>query len=159
MTISGLEVKRQHRPLPRKALRLLKSLADRALPALKVGRLQVVLPNGATIEWLGTQDGPAASISLRRWRALWRLVIEGEDGVDNGYIDGDWSTPDLLQLFNLIMHNETAATQRNKTWLLSRTTNRVSICCGPTRAAAAAATLRRITTSAMTFLVPGSIRG
>jgi cyclopropane-fatty-acyl-phospholipid synthase len=124
MTIGRLDVK-SRQPLARRAIRFWTSLADRTLPGLKVGRLHVTLPNGAVFERIGRHDGPAASVSLKRWRALWRLVIEGEDGVPNGYIEGDWSTPDLLQLFSLVMHNETTITPRNKKWLLSRATNRL----------------------------------
>jgi cyclopropane-fatty-acyl-phospholipid synthase len=120
MTTERLDIK-SRQPL----LRFWTSLADRALPALRAGHLQITLPNGAIFERNGRQDGPTASVSLKRWRALWRLAVEGEDGVPNGYIEGDWSTPDLLQLFNLVMHNETAVTPRNKKWLLSRATNRL----------------------------------
>jgi cyclopropane-fatty-acyl-phospholipid synthase len=124
MTLGRLDIK-SRQPLAGRAFRTWAGLADRALPALKAGRLHVTLPNGAIFERIGRQDGPAASVSLRRWRALWRLAVEGEDGVANGYIEGDWTTPDLLQLFNLVMHNETAITPRNKKWLLSRAGNRL----------------------------------
>ncbi|MGB7034265.1 MAG: cyclopropane-fatty-acyl-phospholipid synthase family protein [Xanthobacteraceae bacterium] len=98
---------------------------DQALPALQAGRLQLVLPNGEAIYRSGDHPGPAATVSLRCWRGLWRILMEGENGVSNGYLDGDWSTPDLSQLLELGMHNGAALTPRAKSWLSSLTSNRI----------------------------------
>ncbi len=62
---------------------------------------------------------------LRRWRAPWRILIEGEDGLSSGYIDGDWTTPDLAALFDLGMQNETSLEPQTKSWLLSLVRNRL----------------------------------
>jgi cyclopropane-fatty-acyl-phospholipid synthase len=79
---------------------------ERLLPQLRHGRLHLVLPNGQAIENRGIAPGPNASLRLRRWRGLTRIVLEGEDGFSNGYIDGDWTTPDLVQLLELGKDNE-----------------------------------------------------
>jgi cyclopropane-fatty-acyl-phospholipid synthase len=51
--------------------------------------------------------------------------MEGGNGVSNGYLDGDWSTPDLSQLLQLGMHNEAVLTARAKSWLSNLTGNRI----------------------------------
>jgi cyclopropane-fatty-acyl-phospholipid synthase len=100
-------------------------LLDRLLPDLQCGRLHLVLPNGQTVERRGEMEGLEATIAMRRWRAVWRLLLEGEDGFSSGYVDGDWTTQDLASLLDLGMRNETALTPRTKNWPLSFAFNRV----------------------------------
>jgi cyclopropane-fatty-acyl-phospholipid synthase len=118
VTLSGSSY--PSRDAARKA-RLRPSLAGRVLkrtiPALRAGRLHIVLPTGETVARHGAIAGPEASIVLRHWRGAWRLLTDGEDGIARGYIDGDWSTPDLAQLLELGMRNEAAVTPQTK-WRL-----------------------------------------
>jgi cyclopropane-fatty-acyl-phospholipid synthase len=93
-------------------LSLIGRLVDRALPALQAGRLQLVLPNGKAIERRGRDPGPDATLYAHRWRALWRIMIDGDDGFADGYVDGDWSSPDLGLLLDLFMRNEPALTRQ-----------------------------------------------
>ena len=67
----------------------------RAIPALDAGQLRLVLPNGEAIAGTGKESGPEAVLFIKRWRALWRMLRSGEHGFTDGYIDGDWTTPDL----------------------------------------------------------------
>jgi cyclopropane-fatty-acyl-phospholipid synthase len=101
-------------------------LVDRALPALQAGRLQLVLPNGEEIVRHGDDPGPEATLSVHRWRALWRMLFDGDHGFADGYLEGDWSTSELSQLLELFMRNETAlASQSSGRWL-SLARNRLS---------------------------------
>jgi cyclopropane-fatty-acyl-phospholipid synthase len=100
-------------------------LTDRLLPQLQTGRLHLVLPDGRTIVRRGAQAGPEATLTIRRWRALWRIFLDGEDGFSAGYIDGDWTTPDLASVLELGMCNEAALTPDTKRWLLSLMRNRI----------------------------------
>ena len=100
-------------------------LLDRLLPHLHAGRLHLTLPGGETVERRGASPGPEAALALRRWRAPWRILVEGEDGFSSAYIDGDWTTPDLAALFDLGMRNETALEPQSKSWLLSLVRNRL----------------------------------
>jgi cyclopropane-fatty-acyl-phospholipid synthase len=79
---------------PHVALRLI----DKALPALPKGNLRLTLPDGDTIERHGDTPGADATMIVHRWRGLWRMMLGGEDGFTEGYLDGDWSTPDLPQV-------------------------------------------------------------
>jgi hypothetical protein len=64
-------------------------LVDRALPRLPAGRLRLVLPNGQAILRQGDQAGPDATLAVQRWRALWRMLLDGDHGFADGYLDGD----------------------------------------------------------------------
>ena len=92
-------------------LGLISRLIDRAVPALQYGRLQLRLPNGDIIERYGSNGGPHAVLRANRWRALWRMLADGESGFSEGYLDGDWSTPALYDLLELFACND-AALQR-----------------------------------------------
>ena len=83
-------------------------LASRLIPRLAAGRLVVELPSGARIERAGAMPGPDVSICVHRFRAFLRLALGGEVGFAGSYVDGDWSTPDLVRFFELIVLNETA---------------------------------------------------
>jgi cyclopropane-fatty-acyl-phospholipid synthase len=87
---------------------LLCRIVDRTFPALQAGRLLITLPNGAVIERRGAGAGPDAAMAVHRWRGLWRMVRHGEHGFTESYLDGDWSTPELSELFEFFMHNEAA---------------------------------------------------
>jgi len=100
-------------------------LFDRAIPALRAGRLHVVLPNSDVVVREGAHAGLEASIVLRRWRGVWRILLDSEDGIAAGYIDGDWSTPDLAQLLEFGMHNEAAVSPQTKWRLPSFLRNRI----------------------------------
>jgi cyclopropane-fatty-acyl-phospholipid synthase len=93
-------------------------LVDRALPALPAGHLQLTLPNGEVIERRGKLAGPDAAITVHRWRGLRRMMLEGEPGFSEGYLDGDWSTPELSRLLEFCVHNEAAlSSQAASGWL------------------------------------------
>lgn len=92
----------------RPRLGLLGRAVDRALPRLRTGRLQLTLPNGAVIERRGAPAGPEAVMIVHRWRALWRIRRDGDNGFADSYLDGDWSTPDLGAVLELCMQNEAA---------------------------------------------------
>jgi cyclopropane-fatty-acyl-phospholipid synthase len=73
-------------------------LVARKLAGIVAGRIVVQMPNGARHVARGAAPGPEAVLVLHRWRALWRLLIEGDLGFAEAYMDADWSTPDLPAL-------------------------------------------------------------
>lgn len=80
-------------------------LLRRLLAGLRYGRLQFELPSGATFEKIGSEPGPEAVIRIHRWRMLRRVILSGDIGFAEGYINGDWSTPDLTDLIRLGARN------------------------------------------------------
>ncbi|WP_337268224.1 cyclopropane-fatty-acyl-phospholipid synthase family protein [Oryzifoliimicrobium ureilyticus] len=77
----------------------------RMLRNVHSGHIRITLPSGVTIEKRGLQAGPEALIVVRRWRALKRLVTAGDIGFAEGYIDGDWTTPDLTSVIRFAAKN------------------------------------------------------
>ena len=78
------------------------------LENIAFGRLTLVTPNGEPIFLCGRQPGPEATIYVRRWRMVPRLIFEGNIGFAKSYLDGDWTTPDIAALIDLAARNETA---------------------------------------------------
>jgi cyclopropane-fatty-acyl-phospholipid synthase len=87
--------------LPKSRARLL----DRLIGSLAYGRLRVVLPSGASFTRSGPAEGPDATIVLRNWRALRRVVFGGDIGFAEGFIEGDWTSPDRVALIQLLARN------------------------------------------------------
>jgi cyclopropane-fatty-acyl-phospholipid synthase len=93
---------------------LLARLAERFIPEI-AGSLTIHLPNGGVVHRTGLRFGPVAEIRIRRWRGLARMLLRGEPGFVDGYLDGDWSTPELDAIFDLFLVNEATLSPRSRT--------------------------------------------
>jgi cyclopropane-fatty-acyl-phospholipid synthase len=101
-------------------------LVDGAIPALLAGRLRLVLPNGETIERRGQANGPDAVMTVHRWRALRSMLLDGEYGFTDSYLNGEWTTPDLAQLLEFCTRNESALAVMATSGWLSLVRNRLA---------------------------------
>ena len=78
----------------------------RLLQGLKHGSLDVQLPDGGSAHFGNkSEDGPRAAIRLRNWNACGAALRSGDIGFAEGYIAGDWTTPDLTALLTLFIAN------------------------------------------------------
>lgn len=75
------------------------------VPALKTGHLTIVTPAGDRLNFAGKTPGPHGTVILRRWGGLWRCLLDGETGFAEAYMDGEWSTPDIVALLDLGVRN------------------------------------------------------
>lgn len=75
---------------------------------LQCGRLTIIAPNGTAREFRGTIQGPSATLQLNTLRAVRRFAIGGSLGFAEAYLDGDWDSPDLPRLLELLVLNEEA---------------------------------------------------
>ena len=75
------------------------------LERLRDGRLVVRLPDGGN-RVFGAGPSPAGEMTVHRWRFFARLLRGGDIGAGESYVDGDWSTPDLVGLSRLFLANE-----------------------------------------------------
>lgn len=100
-------------------------LFDRLLAGLGHGRLRVVLPSGAAFLRLGSDDGPEATLVIRRWRMLRRLLTGGDIGFAEGYIEGDWTSPDPVALIGLAARNSAGLRRAIRGSMLVRTVERL----------------------------------
>ena len=72
---------------------------------IRVGRLTVVLPDGTQREYGDPASAMTAEIRLHDREALVRMLVHGETGGGEGYVDGLWSSPDLAALLRLAARN------------------------------------------------------
>jgi len=90
------------RRLPQLAEPILSHLAWRialaAAARVKVGHLVVVLPDGDRRMFGDDRAEPGAEIHIHDQRALVKLLVDGETGGGEAYMDGLWSSPDLAGL-------------------------------------------------------------
>jgi cyclopropane-fatty-acyl-phospholipid synthase len=95
------------------------------LGKVTAGTLVLELPSGARFTHAGTRPGPEARLSLSRWRALRRLLTRGDIGFAEGFMEGDWTTTDLVTLMAWSVANERALTPAWNGQLLGRIADRV----------------------------------
>ncbi|HSP00527.1 MAG TPA: SAM-dependent methyltransferase, partial [Thioalkalivibrio sp.] len=61
---------------------------------LEHGELTVISANGARHTLTGAHTGPSASIQVHRpYSLLRRLMLRGDLGFAEGYMQGEWTTP------------------------------------------------------------------
>ncbi len=72
------------------------------------GQLALTWPNGITTHHGKRSDVASknAQVTLHSLQPIRRLAIGGDVGFAESYMDGEWSTDSLLNLFHLIMRNE-----------------------------------------------------
>lgn len=72
------------------------------LRGLERGRLDLVLPDGRRFRAEGGAPGHVAEIRIHDPDVFARLIREGDLGFCDSYLDGGWSTPDLLAFMDFI---------------------------------------------------------
>lgn len=72
---------------------------------LNKGRLDIVLPDGRVFRAEGKNPGPVAELHIHNPDCFGRLIREGDLGFTDAYLDGWWSTPDLMAFMD-VMHAE-----------------------------------------------------
>ena len=81
------------------------------LPHLDRGQLDLVLPDGRQLKFGQAQaDEPRASVHLKSYRPLRRLMRGGLMGWAESYMEGEWDSPDLTSLIRWAVRNEKAMT-------------------------------------------------
>ena len=98
------------RPLRRPfALPVVADVAERVLLAaatrIRVGRLTIELPDGERRSFGDTTSDVRGEIVIHDRSAMARLLVDGETGVGEAYMDGQWSSPDLAALLLLAALN------------------------------------------------------
>ena len=81
----------------------------RLLASLRHGRLDLQLPDGSQSRFGDPHAaGPHAAIRLLNWNVCAAALKSGDIGFAEGYIAGDWTTPDLAALMKLFVANREA---------------------------------------------------
>ena len=78
--------------LPRYFRRIFKILSN-----LDIGSIEVKLPDGRIFKAIGRNSGLEARLDIIDQDCFARLVRDGDIGFLEAYMDGQWTTPDLMQ--------------------------------------------------------------
>ncbi len=97
----------------------------RLLSRIEIGSLTVVTPEGERLRSAQGEVGPSAIIVLKRWRAIRRLLLDGEIGLAEAYRDGDLETPDLTALIELGARNDATLRRLVSGTLFARVLNKL----------------------------------
>lgn len=79
----------------------------RLLQGICHGSLLLELPDGRQLRY-GSGDGLSASLSLNNWNVFYAVARSGDIGLAESYIQEDWTTPHLADLFRLLLANRDA---------------------------------------------------
>ena len=90
-------------PIPRDAPGAART-ALKMLRRLKHGTLTVQLPDGCLLRF-GSGTAPMASLHLHNWKPCSAALRSGDIGFAESYIAGDWTTPHLTDLMELLIIN------------------------------------------------------
>lgn len=102
----------QHLPMAAETLALPRGLGPsrwflrRLLARIAIGRLTVITPDGERLRSGQAAPGPQATMVLKSWKAMRRLLRDGDIGLAEAYRDGDVETPDLTALIELAARND-----------------------------------------------------
>ncbi len=69
------------------------------------GRLIVQLPGGDVHQLEGAEPGPSATLLVRNYRFARRVLANGDIGFAEGYMTGEWDTPHLAPLLEVLAQN------------------------------------------------------
>lgn len=73
---------------------------------LRIGSLDVTLPNGEARSFVGSDPGPHGVMHIRSAALIRHVLRAGEVGFGEAYLDGCWDTPDLTRLLMVLYLNE-----------------------------------------------------
>jgi cyclopropane-fatty-acyl-phospholipid synthase len=71
---------------------------------LRAGRLRMILPDGRALAF-GDSDQPEAVLRVRHYAFANRILRSGDIGFAEGYMAGEWDTPDLSALLTFLSSN------------------------------------------------------
>jgi cyclopropane-fatty-acyl-phospholipid synthase len=69
------------------------------------GSLTFVTPSGGELNLVGERPGPSARLLIRDYRFMRRVLGSGDIGLAEGYMAGEWDTPDLSALLEVLTLN------------------------------------------------------
>lgn len=69
------------------------------------GSLALVTPSGGELNLVGEKPGPAARLLIHDFRFMRRVLGSGDIGFAEGFLAGEWDTPDLSALLEVLTLN------------------------------------------------------
>ena len=93
---------------------------ERAFKNLRRGSAEVVLPCGSRRVFTGKSHGAHACLHLRNFGVFWKSLRRGTVGFGESYVDGDFDTPDLADVFRFFLDNKPDLTAAGRGWFKVR---------------------------------------
>ena len=84
---------------------LSEQIVSLVMSRLRRGELTLVLSNGAEKHFVGSEPGPVARVEIHNPRGARQLLASTNIGLAEGYMDGNWDTPDLDAVLGLGLAN------------------------------------------------------
>ena len=75
------------------------------LTAFRHGQLDVVLPDGVTLRFKGDQPGPVGVVHVRDLSFAKRVIKGGDNGFAEAYISGQWDSPNVTAVLEVLCAN------------------------------------------------------
>ena len=75
------------------------------LSNIRAGTIDMSLPDGRVFRAEGAEQGPYGRIDVQDGAMFTRVVREGELGFSEAFMDGQWDTPDLQALLDVLLLN------------------------------------------------------
>jgi cyclopropane-fatty-acyl-phospholipid synthase len=100
--------------------RLIFAGCERALKNLRRGSAELILPCGSRRVFKGPDEGAHATLRLHNFGVFWKSLRRGTVGFGESYIDGDFETPDLADLFRFFLDNKPDLTEAGRGWFKVR---------------------------------------
>src|SRR5690242_8555131 len=99
--------RKSHLPAARNLIRppIWGRMMTRAVCDIAEGELVLRFANGAERTIKAAQDGARAVLDIAHGRSFRRLLLGGEIGLAESYMDGDWTSPDLAGVFEFGARN------------------------------------------------------
>ncbi len=111
-------------PHERVTSRLIFAGCARALKGVHRGSVEVILPSDSRRVFGECAGGVQASIRLNNFGVFWKSLRRGTVGFAESYIDGDFDTPNLANLFRFFLDNKPDLKQAGRGWFRVRRSDR-----------------------------------
>jgi cyclopropane-fatty-acyl-phospholipid synthase len=95
------------------------------LSKITVGTLDLTLPDSSQYR-LGPGGAPETIMVINRWRAVRRLLTQGDMGFVESYLDGDWDSPDPSKVVEIAVVNRPTAKTHDLQGFWHRVFNRMA---------------------------------
>lgn len=81
---------------------------SKLLKRLTTGQFTLILPDGTRTTYGVAGNGPDAELTITDYTTFRRILLDGDIGLGEAYIFGQWTTPDLTGLLSYLINNRDA---------------------------------------------------
>jgi cyclopropane-fatty-acyl-phospholipid synthase len=126
--VGASDAARENHRTRRRSLPLAARIVLARLARIRRGHLIVRLPDGSRHTFGGGNGGAAEVVELdiHRWRFFSRLLRRADIGAGEAYVDGDWSSSNLVGLSSLFLNNESELAPPSALGAISHLRDRVA---------------------------------